>query len=157
MTTIITEDKDYIIEISKKSSIFNPERFMCNFTFKTPLNNIIVSINISDMDLLSFMDNYYFYYESGENIIYSFPLENTNMIIYSFGLSNESHQLPNMNYCSEDIFSVYSYSNGNMNKIISFKVTYSSEEILNTLYEEFLEDLPKENRIKYLYHHALCL
>jgi Ran GTPase-activating protein (RanGAP) involved in mRNA processing and transport len=60
-------------------------------------------------------------------------------------------------YCSEDIFSVYSYSNGNMNKIISFKVTYSSEEILNTLYEEFLEDLPKENRIKYLYHHALCL
>ena len=58
-TTFITQDNDYIIELSKRRSIFSPNRVICNITFKNILKTnatiIFISHRIDNMDLFDRM------------------------------------------------------------------------------------------------------
>ena len=58
-TTFITQDNDYIIELSKRRSIFSPNRVICNITFKNILGITILSLNISDIEIVNIIDNIY--------------------------------------------------------------------------------------------------
>ena len=88
-TTFITQDNDYIIELSKRRSIFSPNRIICNITFKNILGIIILSLNISDIEIVNIIDNIYAYNEFRGNIIYSINTESSDMTYYSIGFSSE--------------------------------------------------------------------
>ena len=139
---IVTEDNNYIIELERKISIFQKDRALCNITFKNIYEKIIASINISDIEIVNFIDNFYAFYDIGSDIIYSFNPDSINNIIYSIGFNvlqnNDQFSFDN---CTKDICTLYSYNSQleTNTKILSFEITNSAEMIINLLYETFIE------------------
>ena len=148
MEKFITQDNDYIIELSKKYSIFIPDRVICNITFKSILGNIILSLDIPDIEIVNIIDNIYAFYEFGGNIIYSLNSYNQDLISYSFGLSieqpNSIETLIGENLYTKDIFSVYYYNNGEMKRILSFNVSDSLSTFVELLYNVFIDDIDED-------------
>ena len=142
-TTFITQDNDYIIELSKRRSIFSPNRVICNITFKNILGITILSLNISDIEIVNIIDNIYAYNEFGGNIIYSINAESSDMTYYSIGFSTEQSNnfLNELSFETKDILTIYAYRNETMMKILSFDITNSLESFCNTLYDVFIGDL----------------
>ena len=130
-TTFITQDNAYIIDLSKRRSIFSPNRVICNITFKNILGITILSLNISDIEIVNIIDNIYAYNEFGGNIIYSINTESSDMTYYSIGFSTEQ----------SNNLTIYAYRNETMMKILSFDITNSLESFCNTLYDVFIEDI----------------
>ncbi len=148
---IITEDNNYIIELERKTSIFQQGRALCNITFKNIYEKVIASINISDIEIVNFIDNFYAFYEVGSDIIYSFNPDSINNIVYSIGfnvLQNDRfNRMMNEDY-TKDFLTLYSYNSElEMNtKVLSFEITNSGEAIINLLYETFIE--PNDTQMK---------
>ena len=142
-TTFITQDNDYIIELSKRRSIFSPNRIICNITFKNILGITILSLNISDIEIVNIIDNIYAYNEFGGNIIYSINVESSDMTHYFIGFSTEQSNnfLNGLSFETKDILTIYAYRNETMMKILSFNVSNSLESFCNTLYDVFIEDI----------------
>lgn len=146
MKTFITQDNDYIIELSKRKSIFSSNRTICNITFKNNLGNIILSLNLSDIELVNIIDNIYAYAEFGGNIIYSIRNNNENNICYSIGISSEyfddySELGTICTKSNRDIFTVYSYRDDSMIKLLQFNISDSLQYFCDLLYETFIEDI----------------
>ena len=107
-TTFITQDNDYIIELSKRRSIFSPNRIICNITFKNILGITVLSLNISDIEIVNIIDNIYAYNEFGGNIIYSINTESSDMTYYSIGFSSEQSNnfLNGLSFETKDILTI---------------------------------------------------
>lgn len=151
MEIFITQDNDYIIELSKKISIFSSNRIICNITFKSILGNTILSLDIPDIEIVNIIDNIYASFEFEGNIIYTLNSYNQDLISYSFGLSiieqpNSFETLIEENLYIKYIFSVYCYNNGEMKRILSFNISNSLSTFADLLYNTFINDIDEDTK-----------
>lgn len=142
--SFITQDNDYIIELNRRKSIFKPNYFICNITIKNIFGNIIISLDLSDLDIVNIMDNIYAFFEFGGSVMYSASAYNQNMNQYTFEFSVEQSSLLSLfdgtKSPTRDIFTIYSYNNGIMTKVISINMADSLDYFVNLLYDTFFED-----------------
>ena len=150
MEIFITQDNDYIIELSKKISIFSSNRIICNITFKSILGNTILSLDIPDIEIVNIINNIYASFEFEGNIIYTLNSYNQDLISYSFGLSieqpNSFETLIEENLYIKYIFSIYCYNNGEMKRILSFNISNSLSTFADLLYDTFINDIDEDTK-----------
>ena len=154
-TIFITQDNDYILELSKHKSIFSPDRSICNITFKNIIGTKILSLNIPDITITNIIDNIFAYNEFGGNIICymnATNADNSTLNSYYIGFSTEYDydnlgiKIPN----TKDIVTIYSYKDEIMIKIISFNVSDSLETLCNLLFDTFISDMDSDIK-RYLF------
>ena len=149
---LISQDNNYIIELNRKVSYLDNNRIICNIVFKTILEKEIASLNISDIEIINLIDNIYSFYELGQDIMYSFNINNSNCITYIIGLSiknKEGYIIEGFNDSyTKDYLTLYSLNinNENLVKILSFEITDSIEILCNTLYDIFIEDIDEDRK-----------
>ena len=136
---IITQDNNYIIELYKHLSIFN-HITLCTISFKSILNNPIISISIPNYEILNLADNLYAFYELGDSIDYIFNSLDNNLISYGFNLHVEKPTKENGYLTTRDIFTLYSICNNTKTIILNFEITNMIEEFCDKLYSIFIED-----------------
>ena len=150
MEIFITQDNDYIIELSKKISIFSSNRIICNITFKSILGNTILSLDIPDIEIVNIINNIYASFEFEGNIIYTLNSYNQDLISYSFGLSieqpNSFETLIEENLYIKYIFSIYCYNNGEMKRILSFNISNYLSTFADLLYDTFINDIDEDTK-----------
>lgn len=135
MITYMTENKDYLLELEYKATFFSSDRIICFITFKNNLGITIASIKFPDYELVNLIDNIYAYLSISDNIMYTLKSYNDiNGIIYSIGLSTEYSFNSFKRY-----FTLYSYQDDTMIKILSFEITNTLDEFTDLLYEFFIE------------------
>ena len=144
MITYTTENKDIVLELTSKSTIFSKDRIFCNIVFKNNIGTVLADIKFPDYELINLIDNIYAFLYISNNIMYTLKSYNDiNGRIYSIGLSTEYlvdgiYNIPTNNF--KRFLSLYSYQDDMMVKILSFEVTYTLDELTDLLYEVFIEN-----------------
>ncbi len=148
----ITENRDIVLELNSKSTIFSKDRIICNIVFKNNIGTILADIKFPDYELINLIDNIYAFLDISDNIMYTLKSYNDiDCKIYSIGLSTEYNN-PMEYYSPYDLnikryLSLYSFYEDTMIKILSFEVTHTLDELTDLLYEFFIDScLPEDTK-----------
>jgi len=141
MITYTTENKDIVLELTSKTTIFSKDRIICNIVFKNNIGTVLADIKFPDYELINLIDNIYAFLYISDNIMYTLKSYNDiNGRIYSIGLSSEYTMRYNGDTYTRRYLSLYSYQDDMMIKILSFEVTNTLDELTDLLYEFFIEN-----------------
>lgn len=145
MITYKSDNNEYTVELSKIDSIFS-DRVLCNLKFKDSIDNIVLDLTISEIDLLNMIDNIYeglYLYD----ILYTFQTPNKDNITYSIGLTsypNENNVNTVIDYLNVRRY-ITIYKN-DLYKVLTFEITNSLDQFCELLYDEYIDSLPDDKK-----------
>jgi hypothetical protein len=142
MTTYTSENKDIILELNSKYTIFSKDRIICNIVFKNNIGTILANVKLPDYELINLIDNIYAFLYIQDNIMYTIrSYTDIDCKSYTVGLSTEYDlQYGFLNNTPKRYISLYTYQDELMIKILSFEVTHTLDELTDLLYEYFIEN-----------------
>lgn len=154
LNKFITQDNDYIIEFYLINNFFYSDRKIFNLVFKNILGNTLASINISDMNFFILLDTIYEFNENNEfnsDVISLVSIEKdyTYFIGFDTLITYDKNNIPS----SKDIFTLYSYCDDNMIKVLSFDITDTLNYFLDLLVNIYYDNID-ENLNEYISYNA---
>lgn len=154
LNKFITQDNDYIIEFYLINNFFYSDRKIFNLVFKNILGNTLASINISDMNFFILFDTIYEFNENNEfnsDVISLVSIEKdyTYFIGFDTLITYDKNNIPS----SKDIFTLYSYCDDIMIKVLSFDITDTLNYFLDLLVNIYYDNID-ENLNEYINYNA---
>lgn len=154
LNKFITQDNDYIIEFYLINNFFYSDRKIFNLVFKNILGNTLASINISDMNFFILLDTIYEFNENNEfnsDVISLVSIEKdyTYFIGFDTLIIYDKNNIPS----SKDIFTLYSYCDDIMIKVLSFDITDTLNYFLDLLVNIYYDNID-ENLNEYISYNA---
>lgn len=130
-----TENKDYKLIINRTLSKFT-NNYIYTFKIYNIINTKLLEFNFSYIDLLNIIDIIEEFLSNDIDIYYSINCNNNIYIIGLYQLDTDVlliHKLED--FYNKDIFSISTYNNDIIVKILSFEVTTTLKDILEILYQ----------------------